>query len=352
MYRQPDLFLRLHQNNRCFEMIAQLDASYIKTRPYKVWSRIISHLFFQGRFLGTKYRWLNKIILANLHLWQRFPLGQTVEKPIFIVGMGRSGSTILGKILSLHPDIGFLNESKAVWYTVDPQCDIVGHFQTGAAKYHLTAEDAGLMQQQTARKLFYFYAGLTRSRRILDKNPEIVYRLSFVKTIFPDAKFILLVRNGWDTVYSVAHWWQQVNNMTNPQNEAWWGVKRRKWQLMLEQLVPIEPLLASRMTALCTVFREEDMAAVEWILTMQEGLRVLHQFRDSVYKLEYEALVTCPKQTLIELGQFIELARDEKMYSYAQQILITKPVAKRVRLLPEIEGAFHQTLVMLGYDVV
>lgn len=330
-------------------MIAQLDSSYIKARPYKVWSRMISHLFFQGRFLGTKYRWLNRAILANLYLWQRLPLGQTVEKPIFIVGMGRSGSTILGKILSLHPDIGFLNESKAVWYTIDPQCDIVGHFQTGDAKYHLTAEDAGLMQQQTARKLFYFYAGLTRSRRILDKNPEIVYRLSFVKTIFPDAKFILLVRNGWDTIYSVAHWWQQAENMVNPQNEAWWGVKRRKWQFMMKELISTEPLLAPYETVLRTLSREEDMAAVEWILAMQEGWRILQQFPTSVCRLHYEALASHPYKSLKELSCFCDLFEDEKMLTYAQRILTQRRPSTKVRLHTNIERPFLQTMEMFDY---
>ncbi len=331
-------------------MVAQLDSSYIRSRPYKVWARIISHLLFQGRFLGTKHRWLNKIILTHLHLWPKIPLGQTVEKPIFIIGMGRSGSTILGKILSLHPAVGFLNEAKAVWYTVDPWHDVVGHFQTGPARFCLTAEDAGPKHRQTARKLFHLYAGLTRSRRVLDKNPEIVYRISFVKTIFPDARFIFLVRNGWDAVYSVAHWWQQVNNMVNPQNEAWWGVERRKWQLMVEQLVPAEPLLAPRLPAIRALHREEDMAAVEWILAMRAGIRALRQFPDAVCKLQYEALVAHPKENLSALCQFAALAEDEKMYAYAQQVLAARPAARYVQLCPEIKEAFCQTLTMLGYS--
>lgn len=276
-------------------------------------------------------------------------MGQTVEKPIFIVGMGRSGSTILGKILSLHPDIGFLNESKAVWYTVDPLHDVVGHFQNGAAKYRLTAEDAGPIQQRAARKLFHFYAGLTRSRRVLDKNPEIVYRTPFVRTIFPDARFILLVRNGWDTVYSVAHWWRQAENMVNPQNEAWWGVKRRKWQFMLKELAPTEPLLAPYETVLRALSREEDMAAVEWILAMQEGWRILRQFPDSVYRLHYEVLTIHPYESLKELSCFCDLVEDEKMLAYARQTLRQKKPSTKVRLHTVVEEPFLQTMEMFGY---
>ncbi len=64
-----------------------------------------------------------------------------VEKPIFIIGIGRSGSTILGTVLSMHREIGFLDEPKAIWYSIDPKDDVIGHFSNEPAQYQFTADD-------------------------------------------------------------------------------------------------------------------------------------------------------------------------------------------------------------------
>jgi hypothetical protein len=254
-------------------MIAQLDPHYIKTRPKKAIVRLLSHLFFQGRFLTSKHRWLNYIILAELAWLKRTPQFRSVEKPIFIIGTGRSGSTILGKVLSMHRDVGFLNEPKALWYTIYPNEDINGHFSRGPAQYRLNSHNVTPQTARAAHRLFGAYLALTRSRRVLDKNPEIVFRIPFVSTIFPDARFILLVRNGWDTISSIALWSKRYGKVVRGESADWWGVGQRKWRLLYEQLVPTEPLLSQDYENIESFTGNEDMAAVEWVVTMREGMR-------------------------------------------------------------------------------
>lgn len=330
-------------------MVAELDTLYIRTRSLKALDRLLSHYLFQGRFLTTKYRWLNIFILNGLQLIKRFPQIHPVEKPIFIIGTGRSGSTILGKVLSMHKEIGFLNEPKAIWYCVDPHDDINGHFHLGSARYTFTAEDATPPKCQAAKRLFAFYLEVVNSKRVVDKNPEIVYRIPYVQAIFPDAKFIFLVRNGWDTISSIAAWSRREGKINNGHTEDWWGLDRRKWQLMVDQLVPKEPLLAEHFAEVNAFTRQEDMAAVEWIIAMQQGLRDMDDSPNSIFTLHYENLIGNPKSELIKLAEFCELNYDSVFFSYSEKVLSPNQSKPQVEISPIIMNAFMATMEALNY---
>lgn len=332
-------------------MIAQLDSLYIKTRPGKAIRRIISHLLFQGRFLTTKHRWLNRFILAELAWVKRLPVSKPVEKPIFIVGTGRSGSTILGKVLSMHKTLGFLNEPKALWYSIWSEEDVNGHFNRGPARYRMGTQDVTLERCQSAYRIFGFYLALTKSERVLDKNPEIVFRIPFVRAIFPDAKFIFLIRNGWDTIASITSWSRRFGKYKNGTVEDWWGINGRKWEFIVKQLIPTEPLLASSWEKIQTLSRHEDMAAIEWIVTMQEGLRAMQSFDECVHMVRFEDLTHNPKDALQKIVTFCELADDKVFLSFAEQELESVPQRGPTEIAEVIRNPFFETMQALGYPI-
>jgi hypothetical protein len=330
-------------------LVAEIDSFYIRTRPFKAVDRILSHFFFQGRFLTTKHRWLNSFLLKELQLMKHIPQVKPVEKPIFIIGTGRSGSTILGKILSMHQDIGFLNEPKAIWYVIDPRDDVHGHFQYSPGQYWFTAQDATPQKCQGAKRLFSFYLDVVNSSRVVDKNPEIVYRISYVQAIFPDAKFILLVRNGWDAIFSIAEWSRRSGRKVNNHTEDWWGHDQRKWDLMVAQLVPVEPLLVDHLTEISSFTRYEDMAAVEWVLAMQQGLRERKSHPNSFYTLRYEDLTRNSNSALDDLVEFCELGQDHVFLSYSEKVLSPNQAKPPVDISPIIHNAFMSTMSALNY---
>ena len=179
-------------------MIAQINSDYIKTRPMKALTRLVSYALFEGRPVTTKGRWINPLVFSLLKMFaannNRY---KSVEKPIFILGTGRSGTTILGIVLSMHREIGYLNEPKAIWHLIHPHEDIIGNYSRADAKYRLTAEDATYEMRQRASQMFGAYLTATRSKRLVDKYPELIFRIDFVRALFPDARFIFLARNGW-----------------------------------------------------------------------------------------------------------------------------------------------------------
>jgi hypothetical protein len=50
---------------------------------------------------------------------------QQLPLPVFIIGCGRSGTTILGQVLSAHPEVYYLFEPYHLWAAIDPMTDVL-----------------------------------------------------------------------------------------------------------------------------------------------------------------------------------------------------------------------------------
>lgn len=330
-------------------MVAQIDGAYIKARPTKLYSRLISYGLFEGRPLTTKGQWINPIVFALFSIAKRLPSPKKVEKPIFIIGTGRSGTTILGIILSIHQDVGFLNEPKALWHSAYGGEDLIGSYSRNAARYRLGAEDATPEVKQAMHRMFGWYLAATGSRRVADKYPELIFRVPFVREIFPDAKFLFLVRNGWDTCHSIEHWSKRLGEQRSNETHDWWGADNRKWNLLVEQMVANEPGLVAHFSEIASLTRHTDMAAVEWIITMREGLRLRQQYPDMVHTVVYEDLSAHTDKTLAALSEFCELPPDPIFDNYARQTLQPVRAKQPFDLHPSIRPEFDAVMRDLGY---
>jgi hypothetical protein len=333
-------------------MVAQIDNLYIKTSFSKTLSRLISYGFFEGRPLTTKGQWINPLIFKLFAIAQKLPQLKKVQKPIFVIGTGRSGTTILGVVLSLHQQVGFLNEPKAIWHTIYPNEDLIGSYSQAPAYYRLGTADVTNSAVHTANRLFGSYLRAVAASRLVDKYPELIFRVPFVQRIFPDAKFVFLVRNGWDTCQSINSWSKRLGTNVNDDTHDWWGVNNRKWHLLIEQIAANNPAFQANLATIKNYDNHTDMAAVEWILTMQEGLNLVKQFPAHVYLLKYEKLVSQPRNSLQQLLDFCELPPDEKMFTYAEQTLDSRQNNQLFALPDEITPIFNQTMTELGYFVV
>lgn len=331
-------------------MVAQIDRRYMGTSPAKTAVRLASYALFEGRPLTTRGRWINPLVFANAAFMKRFGRETAPQAPIFIVGTGRSGTTVLGVVLSLHPALGFLNEPKALWHAAFPWEDLTGSYTAQAASYRLAAEQATPEVIQSMRRLYGGYMATVGARRVLDKYPELIFRVPFVRAIFPDARFLFLVRNGADTCRSVASWSARHGSSTPAETLDWWGRDDRKWTLMVEQLVRSDTLLGPLADTIAGFERQPDRAAVEWILTMREGRQLLRAHPDVVHEVRYEELVAAPVTTLRELLQFCDLDVDPLTLNYASATLQPgRRAGSPVDLHPELQPAFSATMRELGY---
>src|SRR5690606_4960518 len=98
----------------------------------------------------------------------------------------RSGTTWLGSLLRELPGVAYWEEPRHVW--------VRGNASTGDDR--LTSEEARPAVRRAVRRRFERYVRERGSDRLAEKTPSNCLRVPFVRAIFPDAKFLLVVRDG------------------------------------------------------------------------------------------------------------------------------------------------------------
>lgn len=119
-------------------------------------------------------------------------------RPIFVVGMPRSGTTLTESILAAHPEVvgaGELHTFPAIHNNVLQWCEANG----GKAASEAPRQQLQLWRDQ-------YFAGLpkaTGERFVVDKQPLNFRGAGLIKAIFPEATIIHIRRNPIDTGLSI-----------------------------------------------------------------------------------------------------------------------------------------------------
>lgn len=121
------------------------------------------------------------------------------DTPVFLVGFPRSGTTLLDQILDSHPDIQVAEEKPMMELLKRDVARRTGSFPEGIAQLS-TGDIAEL------RALYWSHAAEFVSREpnsiFVDKLPLNIEKTPLIHRVFPDAKFILMLRHPADCVFS------------------------------------------------------------------------------------------------------------------------------------------------------
>ena len=157
------------------------------------------------------------------------------ERPVFVVGMPRSGTSLVEQIIASHPSAHGAGELD---------------FWTTAVHKHESAVRAGLLAELPVRKLATAYLQVLTGRsrdalRVVDKAPINSEYLGLIHWVFPRARIIYLRRDPIDTCLSCyfQQFSPQMNFATDLSNLAHYYAEHRRLMAHWRSLLPAETLL-------------------------------------------------------------------------------------------------------------
>ena len=133
-------------------------------------------------------------------------LGSHDATPVLIIGMPRSGTTLVEQIVSMHPEVGaggelnFWNERGAAWRRLELAHD---HQQVGLCASGGARDKTPFLAQAAADYLDVLRAIAPRAARVTDKMPFNFLWTGLIHMAFPRAIIIHCRRGTVDTALSI-----------------------------------------------------------------------------------------------------------------------------------------------------
>jgi hypothetical protein len=225
----------------------------------------------------------------------------TLQRPIFIVGAPRSGSTLLFETLATSDEICTVG-GEAHWLVesipeLRPGAPAVESNRLDASHYNdavsvqILAQISAQLKDSQGRP-----AAVDTPLRFLEKTPKNALRVPFFDRIFPDALFIFLWRDPHENLSSIMEAWRSGNWKTYNGLEGFDGA----WSLLLP---PGWAQLRGKSL--------EEIAAFQWETTnriLLADLDALPRKRWSV--VNYSELVSDQAATIRRLCEFAGVAFD------------------------------------------
>jgi len=308
-----------------------------------LWSRILARGVVRNQFpvprvepriFHAMLKWYEKLFL-NIDL-----RNIRIQRPIFLIGMHRSGTTMLQDILCSLPEVGYFtnfmqispnricasehfrkrfkldatterylkdgievsggspNEGVQFWEKwVGEKVHSFEHSKRD--KKSMTPEQLAEIDTQLRRCLWTFPAG---TNRFFSKNPRLVPYRDFLSELFPDAKFIHLIRDPRQCANSMLKLYRltQQQLMQIKSKGRLHGIYDEK---------PFNPYPRLPILKECMErFGPEDIRTTSHL--WNEGVNMVRKDAESIpnyYEIRYEDILENPKKEILEICNFCEL---------------------------------------------
>jgi len=129
--------------------------------------------------------------------------GDSDRTPIFILGMPRSGTSLVEQILASHPDVhgaGELNDLVKVYESIKEPVD---KQQSDPFPEGLLGLDSKAFADLGKQYIARIRKHSTNAKFITDKMPHNFLRIGFIRTILPNARVIHCTRDPMDNCLSI-----------------------------------------------------------------------------------------------------------------------------------------------------
>jgi sulfotransferase family protein len=224
---------------------------------------------------------------------------------VFIVGCPRSGTTLLRRIVSAHPEIVITPEAHwiPVWFEqrrgltsdgfVTPELvsELLSHnkftlFGLGREAL-MSLMDSGqpISYASFVTGIFDLYGKAQGKKAVGNKTPDSARRMGTLHVLWPEARFVHLIRDGRDVALSLMNW----------------------------------PSVRTKKPGTFPTWKDDPVstAALWWELNVRRGREAGQLLGPELYReLRYESLVAHPDHECATLCEFLGLAYNEAMLHY------------------------------------
>lgn len=236
---------------------------------------------------------------------------QPVNPYVFIVGSPRSGTTLLQRVVDAHPDVAIFHEMWWIvqWYErrigLTPDATATPELVSHLAEHRKFRRRLRMGRKELERVLppllreagepvsyarfmsgvFDLYGEAEGKRLVGDKTPEYVQNIPTLHHLWPEARFVHLIRDGRDVCLSVTNW-------DKPNLEA------------------------DRLTT-----REDPVSALAlwWEWHVQLGCEAGESLGPGLYhEVRYEYLVSQPAEECAKLCEFLDIPYNDAMLRFHQ----------------------------------
>ena len=243
--------------------------------------RILQKLVpFQWRAVGARFL----LYEIPFHFW-RYTAGRKarLERPIFMIGCPRSGTTLSAKLFSFHPDVASWSEAGEIW---DPR-----HHRNPEADHYWTAAEVTPRDAARLHARFEYHRRFWRKERFFNKNPRSSVRIDYIRAIFPDGVFVHVIRDGRAVAASMVE-----------------SIRARPH-------LAHYPMLLERPPNWRELVREDkvEQVALQWRAIVEYILSKRAELGTAYHEFKYEDLCSEPRGVMAAAYQFAGLRVDDEV---------------------------------------
>jgi LPS sulfotransferase NodH len=303
-----------------------------------------------------------------------------LKNPIFVIGVPRSGTTIISEIISVHPCLGWFSNYFNLFPTLPEisilnrilDIPIIGFYFRGQKKQGLgvlsnirrlfpySVEAYSIWKKNCGEKFLYEYLISQKAKKNEKKMLRIAVKKSlswhgknrfiakitgpskigYIKSIFDDAVFIHVIRDPRAVVSSLLRvdFWLKNNGLIKP----WW--KTTKKQVFFSEWEKYNKNPAA-------------LAALQWVEIVTTTWNEKNMLEDHKFiEIHYEDFVNHPNKILSALLEKIGLTYSHEVEEYMEKMGKIKKSKKKfenflnksdIKLVESITGNIAKTA---GYE--